>query len=385
VAQKRTRLWLWYSALSIFIALAALGAVLLYLAPVNFTGSTAETPSALPVSSLTVPEGFHIELYASNISGARSLAVSPAGIVFVGSREAGNVYAVRDTDNDFHADKVFVIASGLQQPNGVAFQNGSLYVAEISRIIRIPEIETHTGLPPLPKVVYDKLPTDEHHGWKFIAFGPDGKLYVPIGAPCNNCVREDPYASIARMNADGSGFEIYARGVRNTVGFAWDANQTLWFTDNGRDWFGDDQPADELNHAPNKDMHFGYPYCHAGIQDDEFTTRRCDEFSAPEHVLGAHVAALGMRFYNGTQFPEKYRNGVFIAEHGSWNRKKPVGYRVVFVRFENNRPVSEEVFASGWLADGEAWGRPVDVAVLADGSLLISDDKANAVYRVTYG
>ena len=256
--------------------------------------------------------------------------------------------------------------------------------------IRYDNIEATLENPPAPVVVNDKFPSDHAHGWKYIKFGPDGKLYVPVGMPCNVCNKEgedERYGTIMRMEPDGSQLEIFAKGVRNTVGFAWHPETgELWFTDNGRDWLGDDIPPDELNRAPRKGMHFGFPFCHGGdIPDPEFgRLRNCSEFTPPEIKLGPHVAALGMTFYTGTMFPEEYRNQIFIAEHGSWNRKIPIGYRVSLVRLENGKAVSYEPFADGWLQGLAAWGRPVDVLVMPDGALLVSDDKNNAIYRISY-
>jgi glucose/arabinose dehydrogenase len=269
-------------------------------------------------------------------------------------------------------------------------REGALYVAEIGRILRFPDIEARLETPPEPEVVTGAYPEDRSHGWKFIAFGPDGLLYVPVGAPCNVCAPEEPiYASITRIRPEGSAPEIFARGIRNTVGFDWHPETgELWFTDNGRDWLGDDQPPDELNRAPEPGMHFGFPHCHAaGIPDPEHggPAHPCDRFTPPVQVLGPHVAALGMRFYTGEQFPEEYRNQIFIAEHGSWNRSEPLGYRVTLVRLEGDRAVSYETFAEGWLQGGNAWGRPVDVLVMPDGALLVSDDHGGAIYRITYG
>ena len=283
-----------------------------------------------------------------------------------------------------------MLAEGLDMPNGVAFRNGSLYVAEVSRVLRYDNIEAKLENPPAPVVVNDKFPSDRAHGWKYIKFGPDGKLYVPVGMPCNVCNKEgedERYGTIMRMEPDGSQLEIFAKGVRNTVGFAWHPETgELWFTDNGLDWLGDDIPPDELNRAPRKGMHFGFPFCHGGdIPDPEFGgLRNCSEFTPPEIKLGPHVAALGMTFYTGTMFPEEYRNQIFIAEHGSWNRKIPIGYRVSLVRLENGTAVSYEPFAEGWLQGLAAWGRPVDVLVMPDGALLVSDDKNNAIYRISY-
>jgi len=344
----------------------------------------------LPIDLIELPPGFEIDVYAADLPGARSLALSPGGTLFVGTRSEGKVYAVRDENGNHRADpgEIFVIDDGLDMPNGVAFRSGSLYVAEVSRILRYDLIESRLDDPPDPYVVKDDLPKDRGHGWKFIAFGPDGKLYVPIGAPCNVCDPADPYASITRMDPDGSNFEIFARGVRNSVGFDWNPDTgDLWFTDNGRDWLGDDLPPDELNRAERAGQHFGFPYCHAGtIPDPSFGgTRGCDEFVAPEMNLGPHVAALGMRFYSGSAFPPEYQGAIFIAEHGSWNRADPIGYRLTQVKLENGTAAGYEIFAEGWLRGGEAWGRPVDVLVMPDGALLISDDSAGAIYRIVYG
>jgi glucose/arabinose dehydrogenase len=283
---------------------------------------------------------------------------------------------------------VVVVARGLNSPNGVAYHNGSLYVAEISRVLRFDDIGKRLMDPPEPVIVNDTFPKDTHHGWKFIRFGPDGKLYVPVGAPCNICLPNDPrYATIMIMNPDGSNLEIFATGIRNTVGFDWHPQtKELWFTDNGRDWMGSDLPPDELNCAPQKGMHFGFPYCHGGnISDPEYGDRRpCKEFTFPRQNLGPHVAALGMRFYTGPMFPAKYRNKIFIAEHGSWNRLVPIGYKITLVTLEDGKATGYETFAQGWLGGLLAWGRPVDVLVMPDGALLVSDDKADAVYRISY-
>lgn len=342
------------------------------------------------LACIELPPGFSIDYYAEDVEGARSITLSPDGTLFVGSRNSGKVYAIPDRNRDNKADNVIVLAEGLDSPNGVAFRNGSLYVAEISRVIRYDDIESRLENPPEPVIVNSDFPSDRSHGWKYIKFGPDGKLYVPVGMPCNVCNLEEEderYGTIMRMEPDGSQLEIFARGIRNTVGFAWHPEtEELWFTDNGRDWLGDDLPPDELNRAPEPGMHFGFPYCHAGdIPDPEFGEgRNCSEFTAPEIKLGPHVAALGMTFYTGTMFPEEYRNQIFIAEHGSWNRKTPIGYRVTLVRLENGTPVSYEPFADGWLQGLADWGRPVDVLVMPDGALLVSDDKNNAVYRISY-
>ncbi|WP_315818264.1 sorbosone dehydrogenase family protein [Paraflavitalea speifideaquila] len=325
------------------------------------------------------------------VPNARSLCWGSKGVLFAGNREENKVYAITDTNGDGKADQVYTIASGLVMPNGVAFRNGSLYVAEMSRILRFDSIESRLGNPPAPVVVYDKYPDKAHHGWKFIAFGPDGKLYIPVGAPCNVCEEKDPvFATITRMNADGTGLEIFAKGIRNTVGFAWHPEtKELWFTDNGRDNLGEEVPEDELNVAPKAGLHFGFPYCHQGnILDPEFGKgKNCSDYRSPVQLMGPHVAALGMRFYTGNMFPGDYKNRIFIAQHGSWNRKIPSGYRVMMVTLEGNKAVQFEPFATGWLpgTDEKAViGRPVDVEIAPDGALLISDDKQGVVYRVTY-
>jgi glucose/arabinose dehydrogenase len=338
------------------------------------------------LNKIKLPPGFSIGVYAK-VPGARSMTLGAKGTLFVGTR-GDKVYAVVDRNNDGKADEVITIASGLDEPNGVAFRGGSLYVAEISRVLRYDNIEDHLNNPLKPVVTYDKYPAKEHHGWKFIRFGPDGMLYVPIGAPCNVCDPGDPFASITRINPDGTGFEIYARGIRNTVGFDWDPlTDELWFTDNGRDWLGDDLPPDELNHAPGPGKHFGFPYCYGQSVPDPEYGKKCDpKMHTPAALdLPAHVASLGMRFYTGAMFPQQYKDNIFIAEHGSWNRSVPIGYRVTLVTLDKaRRPIKYEVFAQGWLQDINAWGRPVDVQVTADGALLVSDDKAGVVYRITY-
>lgn len=348
-----------------------------------------EVSSKLPLDKIKLPAGFRIEVFAE-VNNARSLALSPSGTVYVGNRNGDKVYAVRDTDGDFKADKRWVIASGLNSPNGVAFKDGDLYVAEISRIVKFEDVEKDPGNPPQPVVVNDDYPTETHHGWKYIAFGPDGKLYVPVGAPCNICESEDDvFASITTINADGTGRQIYAEGVRNTVGFTWHPEtKELWFTDNGRDMLGDNVPDCELNRAPRAGLHFGYPYCHAGtVKDPEFGGKRsCSQFVEPVAKLGPHVAPLGLKFYTGDMFPRSYRNEIFVARHGSWNRSKKIGYDVALVRTEDNQSEGVDVFATGWLDDEsqKAWGRPVDVAIMPDGSMLISDDTANVLYRISY-
>jgi glucose/arabinose dehydrogenase len=338
------------------------------------TGCAAER---VALETLQLPEGFGIELYADDVPGARSLALGDEGTVFVSTRNEGRVYALRDGQR-------YVLVEDMNRPNGVAFRDGDLFIAEVDRVWRLRDIERNLDNPPEPELVSDAYPSDRHHGWKFIAFGPDGWLYVPIGAPCNIC-DEDGYARITRLDVGTGEVQVHAQGVRNTVGFDWHPETgALWFTDNGRDWLGDDLPPDELNHAPEPGMHFGYPYCHGeDIVDPEFGGPDCSQFTPPAQALGPHVAALGMRFYTGSMFPPEYRGQIFIAEHGSWNRSRKIGYRVTLVRLDGDNVISYEPFITGWLGpDENAWGRPVDLMLLPDGSMLLSDDHAGVVYRI---
>ncbi len=342
------------------------------------------------LSLITLPDGFAIEVFAADVPNARSLAIGGGGTVFVGTRTKGSVYAIPTrTDSDGArqaAGAAVTVASDLNMPNGVAWRDGSLYVAEVNRILRYDGVEASLDDPPEPVVVSDDYPGVRHHGWKYIAFGPDDKLYVPVGAPCNICDQAG-FAEITRMNPDGTGKEVFARGVRNTVGFTWHPETgEMWFTDNGRDWMGDDTPPCELNHAPEPGLHFGYPHCHgASVSDPDFARgRACSEFTAPVQELGPHVAPLGLKFYTGDAFPERYRQGVFIAEHGSWNRTDPIGYRITRGPLDGDRSTGYETFAEGWLQDGKSWGRPVDLLVLDDGSMLVSDDQAGVIYRIYY-
>ena len=371
---------------------AALHAVVLLCVAIALTQAAAPRPD--PLSAIRLPSGFSIAPYATDVPGARSMTQGPKGVLFVGTRETnGKVYAVLDRDGDARAEKVVTIATGLNMPNGVAWRDGALFVAEVSRVLRYDGLRDWLDGPatapaPKPVVIRDDFPKDRHHGWKFIRFGPDGLLYVPVGAPCNVCDEKDPrYGSITRMKPDGSAFEVFARGIRNTVGFDWHpGTRELWFTDNGRDNLGDDVPPDELDRAPKSGLHFGFPFCHGrAIVDPEFGRRRpCGDTTPPARELGPHVAALGMRFYTGAMFPERYRGQIFIAEHGSWNRTTPIGYRVTLVRLDGDRAVSYEPFAEGWLQGDSVSGRPVDLEVMPDGALLVSDDKGGALYRIAY-
>ncbi len=343
----------------------------------------------IPLEKLKLPAGFGIELVA-RVPNARALSLSPDGTLFVGSRGLGKVHAVSLRDSagkNVARPKVIQIAEKLEMPTGVAFWKGDLYVAAISKILKFPRIESNLANPPKPILVTDKFPSEEHHGWKHIAFGPDGKLYVPVGAPCNVCDEDaKDFSTLRRINADGTGMEVVARGIRNTVGFDWHPKtRELWFTDNGRDWMGDDEPACELNRLEKVGSHFGFPYCHAGtIPDPEHgKKRKCSEFVSPVAKFTAHSAPLGMEFGAKTKFPLRYRNGVFVALHGSWNRSKKSGYQVVFVPLDGSKVAgAPEPFVEGFVENEKAWGRPVDFEVDSDGSLLFSDDEAGAIYRV---
>ena len=350
------------------------------------------------LKKISLPDGFKIDVYASGVENARSMTISPSGTVFVGNRKADNVFALIDSDKDGKVDKKYLITDKLtNMPNGVVFHNGNLYVAEVNKIWLFEDVEKNLQkidavgyYPEEPILISDKFPSDKHHGWKYISIGPDNKLYVPVGAPCNICESKDEiYSTITRIDLDGKNQEIYARGVRNTVGFTWHPETgEMWFTDNGRDMLGDNYPPCELNRVQVPNKHYGYPYCHGGdISDPEFGSKYpCDNFVKPVQNLGPHVAPLGVKFYDGNMFPDEYKGDIFIAEHGSWNRTKKIGYRISRVKIENNKSLGYEPFIYGWLEKdkNDAWGRPVDIVFLEDGSMLISDDYANVIYRVTY-
>ncbi|MGK0409563.1 MAG: glucose/arabinose dehydrogenase [Shewanella psychromarinicola] len=342
---------------------------------------------ALPLDKIELPQGFTIDVYAENIENARQMALGDNGTVFVGSRKAGNVYALIDSNNDFKADKKIIVATDLFMPSGLTYHQGNLYVADVDKIWRYPNIEKSLPAIPKPELVYNKLPNKAHHGWKFIAFGPDGKLYIPVGAPCNVCESELPFASILKLDLDTKQTTIVAKGVRNSVGFDFHPQTgKLWFTDNGRDMMGDDLPDDELNRVSQTGQHFGFPYIHnSKIADPDFTDPQIAKLNTPPVLtLGAHVAALGMEFYQGNQFPAAFHHSILIAQHGSWNRSSKVGYRIMQVELQDNTVIGYKPFATGWLDGEQSWGRPVDVMTLADGSLLVSDDFANAIYRISY-
>lgn len=339
------------------------------------------------LSQIELPPGFSMEIYAEGVENARQMVRGDKGTIFVGSRRAGKLWAITDADGDQRAETVRLIDEGLKMPSGVAFMDGALYVGAVDRILRYDNIESNLTQPPEPVVVTTGLPDKEHHGWKYLRFGPDGKLYIPVGIPCNIC-DEKGFGEIRRMNRDGSGMEVFAKGVRNSVGLAFHPeNAQLWFTENGKDMMGDDIPADELNHAPQAGMHFGTPYCHQGdLLDEEFgKDKNCSDYTPPVAKLNPHGAALGLTFYTGKMFPAEYKNRLFITQHGSWNRSEKSGYQILALDVERpGKVLGTRVFASGWLRNEEVWGRPNDVLVMPDGALLVSDDLANVIYRISY-
>jgi glucose/arabinose dehydrogenase len=347
----------------------------------------AAAPDKLPTAKLKLPKGFNIEVYAAGVTNARSLRADDKGNVYVSSRTIDKVYAITDKNGK---REVKTIASGLNSPNGIALHNGTLYIAEINKISKIDNIAAQLDNPPKPTVIYDDLPSDAPHGWKFLTVGPDNKLYFNVGAPCNVCLPSDKHAQIRRIDLDGKGMEVVARGTRQIVGMDWHPSlKQLYFTENQRDWLSEDQPNDKLNRVtqPGKD-NFGFPYCAGGdILDPQFGWgRSCEEFTKPIAQLGPHTAPLGMRFYTGKMFPAQYRNAVFIARHGSWNKSKKIGGDVVVARLNPDGTVkSTEPFVTGFLVDNNYLGRPVDMEWLKDGSMLLSDDYNGAVYRITYG
>jgi glucose/arabinose dehydrogenase len=359
--------------------------------------SARQTPSS-PVGALTLPAGFQAAVFADGVDNARSMALGPQGTVFVGSQYSGKVHAVVDRDGDHKAERVVIIASGLDQPNGIAVRNGALYVATRSRLLRFDDIERHLDAPPAPVTVRGDLPNPSAgHTWKFIAFGPDDMLYMSVGSTCNVCAPAPTTAAIVRMKPDGSAMEVFAEGVRNSVGFDWHpVTHEMWFTDNGRDMLGDDVPSDELNVAWKAGLHFGFPFCHQGdVADPEFGAQRaCSTTEPPVLKLGAHVAAIGFTFYTGNMFPANYKNAAILAQHGSWNRSTPSGYRVMVAHTDGRRVTSYEPLLDGFLpganapggrgATNAAIGRPADVLKLGDGSILVSDDRSGRLIRVSY-
>ncbi len=361
---------------------AAIGVALAPIAPPPIPTAADK----LPIEKLKAPKGFKIELYAAGVGNARTLRQGDKGTVFVGSRLLDKVYAIVDRGEKREVKPIY---SGLYRPNGLAFKDGVLYIAELSRISKVEKIEDNLDNPPKPVVIYDDLPKDEAHGWKFLTIGPDDKLYFEVGAPCNICMPSPAHAQIRRINLDGSGAEVVARGIRQIVGMDFSPiTKQLYFTENSRDWLSEDIPEDKLNRLtqPGKD-NFGYPYCHQGnIADQEFGWgHSCDEFTKPIALLGPHSAALGMRFYTGNMFPSEYRNAIFIARHGSWNRTKKIGGDIVVAKLSEDGAVkSIEPFITGFIENNNYVGRPADVEFVKDESMLISDDFNGAVYRVTY-
>ena len=374
------------------VLLAIIGFILYQKYPVNppIKSMTATVENGSKLANIKLPEGFVIDVYAEGVVNARSMCLSPTGTLFVGTRSVGNVYALKDTNGDGKVDKQYTLMTEANMPNGVALLDGDLYVAEVNRILKFTDIENRLDRPGTPEIIYDGYPTETHHGWKYIAFGPDGRLYIPVGAPCNICDSEDEvFASITSINPDGSDVRIEQEGVRNTVGFDWHPESgDLWFTDNGRDWMGDNSPECELNHATSRRQHFGYPYCHQGdLLDPEFGEgKSCADYTPPVLKLGPHTAPLGMNFYEGEQFPSEYKNDIFVARHGSWNRKEKIGYDVQRVHRSDDGSYKSTPFVSGWLSDDkeEVTGRPVDIISMPDGSMLVSDDYADVIYRVKY-
>ena len=354
----------------------------------TFFSVKATTPV---LSDIKLPPGFAIAPYATGVRNARSMALSPTGVLYVGSRDLnGDVTAVVDSNKDGKADAKYVVGKKLYGPMGMAFKDGDLYIGLVNGVVKLKDIDNHLANPPEPEPVNLKLPSELHHGHTYIRFGPDGWLYIPVGAPCNVCERDwNKYGCMMRMKPDGSNLELYAQGIRNTVGFDWHpVTKELWFTDNGRDWLGDNLPPDELNCAPHQGMNFGFPYRYGkNVKDPQFGDKRPNDadFTPCRVALGPHVAALGMRFYTGDMFPPEYKNQIFIAEHGSWNRTVPLGYRVMSVKFPPGKEPTYDVFAEGFLGKtGIPTGRPADICQMADGSLLVSDDFGNTIYRITY-
>ena len=348
----------------------------------------SDLPIADSLDYLSTPKNFRVQVLSNKVVGARSLTKSRDGVIYIGTRKEGVVYALYDSNGDTIPDKTQVVISELNSPNGVAYHNKDLYIAEIDRVIVLRNIDENFRNSPKYEIVIKQLPNSEHHGWRYLKVGPDSKLYLSIGAPCNVCELNYPFGSIARMNLDGSDFEVIATGIRNSVGFSWSPlDNSLWFTDNGRDWLGDNAPADELNHLSGTTNNFGFPYCHAGeILDPIFGKgRQCTSYANPAIKLAPHAAALGITFYTGSMFPSEYKQKIFIAEHGSWNRKEPIGYRITTVELKDNQAVNYEVFAEGWLdKSGSPLGRPLDILEMNDGSLVVSDDLSGTIYRIIY-
>jgi glucose/arabinose dehydrogenase len=357
------------------------------LAPLS--GKMTATPvSDIPINKLKLPPGFKIEVWATGMPGARAMALGDNGKVYIGTRAIGRVYEVTDNGKERTSR---VVVDKLVQPAGVAFNNGSLYVMAIDKVLRFDGIDKNASVTPVDLTAKFNLPPNQHHNWKYIAFGPDGKLYVPFGAPCNIC--EPPtaeYAQIRRYNPDGSGMEVLATGVRNSVGFDWHpTTKQLWFTNHGRDWMGDNTPNDTLNLMSKTGLNFGFPYCHQGNLPDNLITKAnaCQGVEQPVALMGPHVATMGIKFYTGNMFPPEYKNAALIARKGSWNRNQKVGFDVVMVKAGNDgKNPKITPFITGFMnpADQSFWGRPAYLMQMSDGSMLVSDEQLGAIYRVTY-
>ncbi len=361
------------------------------LAPVagklTVTPASIGSASEIPLASYKLPPGFKAEIWATGMPGARAMARGADGKIYIGTRGIGRVYEVSDSGGQRTSR---VVVDKLNQPSGVAYANGALYVMAIDKVLRYDGIEKNPAAQPVDMTATFKLPKEQHHNWKYIAFGPDDKLYVPFGAPCNICEPTDEYAQIRRYNADGSGMEVIARGVRNTQGFTWHpTTKEMWFTDHGRDWMGDDTPEDELNRMTRTGANFGFPYCHAnGVVDKDLKKdKACDNVVLPVQTMGPHAAAMGAHFYTGGMFPAEYRNRLFVARKGSWNRNTKFGYDVVTVTMDaDGKNPKIEPFMTGFVnpAANTFSGRPTYMLQLPDGSLLISDEQLGAIYRITY-
>jgi glucose/arabinose dehydrogenase len=353
-------------------------------------GRMTETPAAeIPIDKLKVPKGFKVEIWATGIPGGRAMARGDKGKIYVGTRIIGRVYEVTDEGGKRTSR---IVIDKLTQPAGVAFADGSLYVFAIDKVLRFDGIEDNPGVQPVDLTDKFNLPPEQHHNWKYIRFGPDKKLYVPFGAPCNICEPPEQYGQIRRYNPDGSGMEVLARGIRNSVGFDFHPKTgELWFTDHGRDWMGDDGPQDELNRISKPGLFFGFPYCHAqGIPDRDIKKADpCKGVTKPVTLMGPHAASMGVLFYTGSMFPAAYKDTIFVARKGSWNRTKPFGFDVVNVRVSaDGKNARVTPFMTGFqnpkATKYEFWGRPAYLLQMPDGALLVSDEQMGAIYRVSY-
>lgn len=389
--KKSTMRTLHTQSLSVVLSLRLRESVGLLLVALFLSGCTQTTIAALkpgdPVPGIRVPEGFKIAVYAGPLEDARSMALGEDGTIYIGSRDAGNIYAVRDLDSDGIADQSTVLVKDLVLPNGIAILKGDLYIADMTGIRRVPNGQLHSKVPVTPLTLFEGFPAKKHHGWKYLKTGPDGMLYLAVGVPCNICQPDGPYEGrLLRIDPLNPKPEILAEGLRNSVGLTFGERGDLWLTDNGRDWLGDSLPPDELNHWEKIGTHFGYPECFGikGVDPDFGADHLCQQRTAPTWEFSAHMAPLGLLFYHGTAFPASYQQQLLVVQHGSWNRSSPHGYRVVMLKFKKGLPISEQVFAEGWLkSDGTVIGRPVDILELKDGSILISDDYSGLIYRIS--